>query len=71
MYYIIELQTNNGQTAHLVSTASTRLEAESRYHQVLAAAAISNVEKHACAIITEEGFPLMHECYKHEVVASE
>ena len=65
MYYVIELQTNGGQTAHLVSSYSTREDAESKYHTVLAAAAVSAVEKHAATIITEEGFQLMHQCYIH------
>ena len=60
MYIVIELQTNGGQTAHLVTAHATREEAESKYHTVLAA------EKHAAIIVSEEGFPIMHQCYVHE-----
>lgn len=66
MYIVIELQTNGGQTAHIVSAHATREAAESKYHTVLAAAAVSSVEKHAAIIVSEEGFPIMHQCYVHE-----
>ena len=46
MYIVIELQTNEeGQTANIVQAYSDRNEAASRYHQILAAAAISEVKK--------------------------
>jgi deferrochelatase/peroxidase EfeB len=45
-----------------------RLKAESKYHEVLAAAAVSNTMSHAAILFSSEGFPIMHQCYKHEVV---
>ena len=69
MYKIIEMQTTNGTTAHIVTTKSTRNEAEAEFHRVLAAAAVSNVEVHSCTILTEEGFQIMTGCYKHEPAA--
>lgn len=68
MYFVIELQTNGGQTANIVSAYETREAAESKYHTILAAAAISSVEKHAAVIITEEGFEIVHQCYVHPVI---
>lgn len=66
-YFIVEIQKqHNGAYAHLVHTADTRNAAESVYHQVLAAAAISNLPEHSAIMFTSEGFPLMHESYKHE-----
>ncbi len=65
MYFVIELQTTNGQTAYLVTSHATREEAESKYHAVLSAAAVSAVEKHAAIIVSDEGFPIMNQCYKH------
>jgi hypothetical protein len=65
MYFVIELQTNNGQTAYLVTSHATRAEAESKYHTVLSAAAVSSVEKHAAILVSDEGFPLMNQCYIH------
>ena len=55
MYKIIEMQTNNGTTAHLVTTAATRNEAEAEWHRVLGAAAVSSVEIHSCVILSDEG----------------
>ena len=65
-YIVIELQTNNGQTANLVTQHATREEAESKYHTVLAAAAVSSVEIHAATILTADGFQLMSQAYRHE-----
>lgn len=68
-YIVIELQTNGGTTANIVTTHDTREAAESKYHTVLAAAAISNVEVHAATILTPDGFQLMSQSYHHEAAA--
>ena len=65
MYSIIELQTTNGQTAHLYQTAPTKEEAMSKYHLVLAAAAISSVDYHACVVLNECGVQIARESYEH------
>ncbi len=40
--------------------------AEAKYHAILAGAAVSALPVHAAIMFSEEGFPLKHECYKHE-----
>ena len=65
MYIVVELQTNGDQTANIVTAHATRNEADSKYHQVLAAAAISNVELHACALLTSEGYCIANDHYTH------
>ena len=65
-YVIMEIQTaSDGSVATLTHQADTRLEAESIYHQMLAAAAISQLPKHAAILMTNEGFPVMHMYYGH------
>ena len=56
MYIIQEIQTENGQTT-LVNPVQkqSKDEAESVYHQVMAAAAISTVDVHTCIIYDEHG----------------
>ena len=44
--------------------------AEAKYHAILAGAAVSALPMHACVMFSEEGFPLKHECYKHETAES-
>jgi len=67
MYIVMEIQTNaDGSVGTLVSTYAEQNQAESKYHQVLTYAAISNLPVHSCALLSEEGFELRHECYKHE-----
>lgn len=74
-FYIVEIQQYaNGEYGHLVHYAFdqdadvARLKAESKYHEVLAAAAISNTMSHAAILFSTEGFPIMHQCYKHQNV---
>ncbi|NLC25595.1 MAG: hypothetical protein GX777_03100 [Fastidiosipila sp.] len=66
MYYIIELQTNDGVASSLPpQTRTERKEALSVYHSIMAAAAISNVEYHTCIVIDEQGRYHANECFKH------
>ena len=44
--------------------------AEAKYHSILAGAAVSALPVHAAIMFSEEGFPLRHECYKHETAES-
>lgn len=77
-YYVVEIQQyQNGEYGHIVHFAydadpdKARLKAESKYHEVLAAAAISELPTHSAILFTAEGIPLMHECYFHEVTVEE
>ena len=65
MYIVIELQTNNEQTANIVQTKESKDEAMSVYHSILAAAAVSNVQFHTALVIDERGQYLARECYTH------
>ena len=67
MYTVIELQTDeNGNTSNIVQSYSDRDQAASRFHQILAAAAISQIKNHACAMLNEDGFCEKSEHYTHE-----
>ena len=79
-YYIIEIQQNKeGEYGHIVhyvfdeNPEQARLKAESKYHEILSSAAISETMKHSAIIISDEAFPVMFQCYKHtfEVVEEE
>ena len=71
-YYIIEIQQNKeGEYGHIVhyvfdeNPEQARLKAESKYHEILSSAAISETLKHSAIIISDEAFPVMYQCYKH------
>jgi len=73
-FYIVEVkQLPSAEYEHQVywvfdaDADVARLKAESKYHEVLAAAAISNTMSHAAILFSTEGFPLMNQCYKHTV----
>lgn len=74
-YYIMEIQQYNdgsyGDIKHFAwdeDADKARLKAESVYHQVLAAAAVSETMSHAAILFSSEGFPIMNQCYKHPPV---
>lgn len=68
-YFVVEIQKLSDTTyAHIVHEAETINEAESKYHQVLAAAAISEIPQHSAIMFSADGFPLMHHSYKHDAV---
>ena len=73
-FYIIEIQQyTNGEFGHIVHFAydenatTARLKAESKYHQVLASAAVSELPQHSATLLTSDGRAVMNQCYKHVV----
>lgn len=73
-FYIIEIQQYvNGEFGHIVHFAydadatKARLKAESKYHEVLAAAAISELPQHSATLLTSDGRAIANQCYKHVV----
>lgn len=65
MFIVIEFQVTD-KIATIVNDYSDRLQAESKYHQILTAAAISDVPKHGAVLLNDEGQMINHECYIHE-----
>ena len=66
MYIVIEIQTSN-TVATLVNAYEDRNQAESKYHQILTAAALSSVPKHSAVLMDDEGRTIKSETYIHEV----
>lgn len=67
MYIVIELQkSTEGTVSNIVTSHNNLAEAESKFYSVLAAAAISAIPVHSAILVSEEGFPVKHQCYKHE-----
>lgn len=65
-YIVLELQTDAaGNVANIVTKHNTLNEAESKFHTILAAAAVSSVPAHAAVILSEEGDTFGAKCYKH------
>ena len=65
-YIVIELQKNaEGMVSNLVTSHDTLADAESKYYSILASAAINDVPVHSAIIVSEEGFPVKNNCYKH------
>lgn len=67
MYVVVELQKSNDTTiASLVTTHQTLPEAESKFHQVLSYAAVSNIPLHSCVLLNEDAYVIKTQSYSHE-----
>lgn len=67
-YIVIEIQTSvDGSVANLVTAYDDKNQAESAYHMVLAAAAVSSLPCHSAMIVTNDGSQLMFGYYVHDV----
>ena len=65
-YIVIELQTNsNDSVASIVTQYNTRNEPDSKFHTVLAAAAVSSVPTHAAVILNNQGELISEYHYIH------
>ena len=67
MYIVIELQKSNGDVASIVIKKDSYNEAMSQFHMILASAAISSVEAHSAAVLSDEGQFIKNECFYHPV----
>ena len=66
MYLVIEIQMSGSSLAHLVTTHQTRADAESKFHTILASAAISSVELHSAVMLNTDGSLMKRESYHHD-----
>jgi hypothetical protein len=62
----MEIQTSaDGQVATIVNQYEHKNDAESKFHQILMSASVSEVPVHTAMILTSEGVVLRSECYNH------
>ena len=77
-YYILEIQQyadgSYGDIRHVAydeDPTKARLKAESKYHEVLAAAAVSELPQHSATLLTSDGRAVMNQVYRHDAVQPE
>lgn len=67
----MEIQTNaSGEVATLINQYDNINNAESKFHQILTSASVSNVPVHTALIMDEKGVTYRAEYYDHGVNAS-
>lgn len=65
-YVVLEIQTmDGGQVACLATPFDNQMQAESSYHSVLAAAALSALPRHAAVLMTSDGSVQASQYYEH------
>lgn len=67
MYLVIELQTTNSQTFHLVNQYETLALAEQQYYLILSHAAVSELDVHAAVLMDSSGFVLKNDVYDRRI----
>ena len=77
-YYIMELQKyadgSFGDIKHVAwdeDPTKARLKGESKFYEILSAAAVSELPVHAAIMFTSEGVPVMNQRYVHAVAQEE
>ena len=72
-YYVVELQKYmNGEFGHLVHIAydadgkKARRKGDSKFYEILSAAAVSEIAEHAAVLIASDATPLDTKCYINE-----
>lgn len=71
-YLVMEIQTfENGSMSTPTYAYDTRLSAESKYHAILSAAAVSALPDHAAVMMTSDGRLIANQAYHHEITPPE
>ena len=77
-FYVIEIQSyadgTFGDLKHIAydeDPAIARLKGESKWHEIMAAAAISVLPCHSATLLDTDGRAILTGCYKHEVPTPE
>lgn len=66
IYIVLETQTNSeGQVATLINQYEDEFAVDSKFHQILASAATSDIPIHTTFILTDDGRAIRAESYKH------
>lgn len=65
MYIVLEIQTSTS-VATIVDSYEDRNQAESKYHQILMAAALSSIPKHSAVLMDDVGETIKMDSYIHE-----
>ena len=66
-YLVIEIQVMaDGTVAAIPYSFDTERAALAKYHQILAAAALSGLPKHSALVCNDEGFTFRNDCFKNE-----
>ena len=65
MFVVTEIQKNGENASPITNLYTDKEAAYSKYHTILAAAAISEVPEHSAILVSEEGRYVLHEKFTH------
>ena len=65
VWFVVEVQSDGVTGSTIVNSYSTREEAESKFHLILSAAAVSSVVKHGAILFSDNMDGIMTKMYEH------
>ena len=71
MFLVMEIQRNGETVNNIVDSYTDENQAKSKYHLILASAAVSTVERHSAVIIDDTGRPINYEWFDHDAIVIE
>lgn len=76
-YYVVEIiKMQSGEFEHNVfwlydaDDKKAMLKGESKYHEILSVASVSEHPEHSAIMFSSKGVPIMCQCYEHGEVSS-
>ena len=64
MFWVIEIQKNNGTWSQIVTQHATMEDAESKYYSILSYAAVSEIEAHGAVMFDDKGIHYNRKVYE-------
>ena len=68
MFVVIEIQKNGENASPITNLYTDKEAAYSKYHTILAAAAISEIQEHSAILVSEEGNYVLHEKFRNRII---
>lgn len=64
MYWVVEIQNNNGTWSQIITQHPTLNEAESKYYTILSYAAVSDLTAHGAVLFDDKGIYHQQKVYE-------
>lgn len=64
MFWVVEIQKNNGTWSQLITSHATLAEAESKFYTILAYASVSQIEAHGAILFDDRGVYFERKVYE-------
>ncbi len=64
MFWVVEIQNNNGTWTQIITQHATLAEAESKFYTILSYAAVGNLDAHGAVLFDDKGVYYQRKVYE-------